>query len=175
MSGLHLILGDITGSHADIIVNAANCSLLGGGGVDGAIHSAAGPELLAYCRSLADIKGTRCQTGEAVLTPAFSLNAKHIIHTVGPIYQQHSKTENTRLLANCYLNSLTLAMQVGASSIAFPAISAGIYGYPMAEAAEVAINNCNKFSMQLDISFYLYDQSAYKIWQQKLQQVISSK
>ena len=173
MNKLKLILGDITQSATDVIVNAANGSLLGGGGVDGAIHRESGPELLAYCKQLPCKHGVRCATGEAVLTPGFKLNAKHIIHTVGPIYHQHSKADNRRLLANCYHNSLALAEQINAKSIAFPAISTGVYGYPMAEAAEVAIQTCRRFHYILDINFYLFDPAALNTWQAQLETLTS--
>ena len=132
-------VGDITREAVDAIVNAANSSLLGGGGVDGAIHRAGGPEILAECRRIRETRYPGgLPTGEAVITTGGRLPAKHVIHTVGPIYGQHGGDE-PRLLASCYENAIALAAKHGLETIAFPAISTGVYGYPREEAKEVAL------------------------------------
>jgi O-acetyl-ADP-ribose deacetylase (regulator of RNase III) len=132
-------VGDITREDVDAIVNAANASLMGGGGVDGAIHRAGGPEILAACRRIREKEYPHgLPTGKAVITTAGRLRARHVIHTVGPIYGQHAG-EEARLLGECYENSIALAASHGLESIAFPAISTGVYGYPKDEAARVAM------------------------------------
>jgi O-acetyl-ADP-ribose deacetylase (regulator of RNase III) len=137
--------GDITKLAVDAIVNAANSSLLGGGGVDGAIHRAAGPELVKECRTLAG-----CPTGEARITKGYNLAARHVIHTVGPVYS--GKPRDKTLLTGCYQNSLKLAAENNVHSLAFPAISCGVYGYPIEEACKIAVETtCNLLRNNLTI------------------------
>ena len=136
---------DITTLEVDAIVNAANETLLGGGGVDGAIHRAAGPGLLAACRALPEVRsGVRCPTGEARITPAYRLPAMHVIHTVGPVWRGGGRGEAERL-ASCYRESLRLALEFSLDSIAFPAISCGVYGYPIEQAVAIAVREVREW------------------------------
>lgn len=154
---IETVLGDITKqTDVEAIVNAANNSLLGGGGVDGAIHRAAGRELLAECRTL-----NGCETGEAKITSAYKLPCKYVIHTVGPIYRGGNSDE-PQLLANAYKNSMKLALQNKIRTIAFPSISTGVYSYPLEEAVEIAVKTVNDFYMEHQnefncIRFVLFD------------------
>jgi O-acetyl-ADP-ribose deacetylase len=163
---VQLYQGDITHLTVDAIVNAANTSLLGGGGVDGAIHRAAGPELLAECKSL-----NGCATGEAKITRGYKLNAPYVIHTVGPRWRG-GKHNEVQLLANCYTNSLTLAQMYHIKTIAFPNISTGIYGFPKYDAATIAItttlNYLNTHAIPEKIIFVVFDEDNLRIYQQLL-------
>ena len=144
---LKTVLGDITTMEVDAIVNAANAALAGGGGVDGAIHSAAGPTVLEECQAIIADQGP-CRTGRAVVTSAGALSATWIIHVVGPIWTQHDPVENSILLANCYRSSLDVAAEVGATSVAFSAISTGVYGFPRELAAPIAVSTVSNWLSQ---------------------------
>jgi O-acetyl-ADP-ribose deacetylase (regulator of RNase III) len=156
---IKILQGDITGLEVDAIVNAANSSLLGGGGVDGAIHRAAGPDLLEECRNLGG-----CPTGEARITKGYRLGASFVIHTVGPIWQGGDQNED-ELLARCYRNSLALASEHGLTSIAFPAISTGVYGFPRGRAAAIAVTEVTKYIENnpdfREVTFVCFDRETY--------------
>jgi O-acetyl-ADP-ribose deacetylase (regulator of RNase III) len=150
MPHIEVVQGDITTLAVDAIVNAANERMLGGGGVDGAIHRAAGPALLDACREVPEVRpGVRCPTGEAKITPGFRLRARYVVHTVGPVWRGGAHGEED-LLAACYRNSLALARGRGVRSIAFPAISCGVYGYPLEQAAKVAVREVRAFQAAHD-------------------------
>lgn len=165
MTQVLLVEGDITRRKTDAIVNAANPSLLGGGGVDGAIHRAGGPAILEHCRRLRESRfPDGLPTGAAVATTAGDLPARWVIHTVGPIYSEH--TDPARLLASCHLESLRIAEELGAHSIAFPAISTGAYGYPVLKAAGVAIQTVRDSHTPLQVVFVLFGAAAYGAFEQ---------
>lgn len=156
---LALVLGDITAERVDAIVNAANSSLLGGGGVDGAIHRAAGPELAQHCRNLGG-----CKTGDAKITPGFGLDAQWVIHTVGPVWRGGTNNE-PELLASCYRQSLARADEVGAETVAFPAISTGIFGYPTEDAARVAVDTIRSTATHVtSVRFVAFDQATWDVY-----------
>ena len=163
---IQVVQGDITKLDCDGIVNAANRSLLGGGGVDGAIHRAAGPELLAECRTLHG-----CRTGEAKITKGYRLRAKYIIHTVGPIYS--GTAEDAAQLADCYRNSLNLAKEHDVHSIAFPAISTGVYGYPLDAATQIAVDTVTDWlqshvDYDMRVIFCCFDARTAQVYQTKM-------
>jgi O-acetyl-ADP-ribose deacetylase (regulator of RNase III) len=163
-----LVRGDITEQRAEAIVNAANSSLMGGGGVDGAIHRRGGPEILEECRKLrAAHYGKGLPTGQAVATTAGRLAARWVIHTVGPV---HSASEDrSELLASCYRESLRVADSLGAASVAFPAISTGIYGWPMDDAARIALDAVRQSGAAVDdVRFVLFDADAYGVFEARL-------
>jgi O-acetyl-ADP-ribose deacetylase len=166
---MKIIDADITQQQVDAIVNAANKSLLGGGGVDGAIHRAAGPQLLAECQTL-----NGCATGEAKLTKGYNLPARYVIHTVGPVWQGGGADED-ELLANCYRNSLELAVQHDIQTIAFPSISTGVYGFPIERAARIALQTVNAFLDQHEsirqVIFVCFGSHDYQVYQRTLAQL----
>jgi len=166
---IEIVQGDITKQKVDAIVNAANTSLLGGGGVDGAIHRAAGPELLEHNKKLGG-----CPTGEAKISPGFKLPAKYIIHTVGPVWNGGRRNEDG-LLANCYKNSLKLAVENGIKTIAFPSISTGAYRFPLERAANIALTETKKFlehDNSIDkIVFVCFDNETKKIYSGLLEEI----
>jgi O-acetyl-ADP-ribose deacetylase (regulator of RNase III) len=165
---IEIMQGDITRLKVDAIVNAANRSLLGGGGVDGAIHRAAGPELLAECRTIGG-----CPTGEARITKGYNLTARYVIHTVGPVYS--GKPQDAKLLSSCYSNSLKLAAEHDVASIAFPAISCGVYGYPLKEACKIAVDTTFDFLKKnksiKKVIFILFSSDIYEIYTDYINQI----
>jgi O-acetyl-ADP-ribose deacetylase (regulator of RNase III) len=167
---LQLVQADITRLNSTAIVNAANSSLLGGGGVDGAIHRAGGPQILEECRAIRARQGG-CKTGEAVITSGGRLPAAYVIHTVGPVWQGGHKGEPA-LLANCYRNSLHLAADRKLESLAFPGISTGIYGYPKPEAIAIAVREARKFLAENEfpasVVFVAFDESSRRLYEQEL-------
>jgi O-acetyl-ADP-ribose deacetylase (regulator of RNase III) len=169
-SRIELIKGDITTLAVDAIVNAANSSLLGGGGVDGAIHRAGGPAILEECRKIVARQGG-CKTGEAVMTTAGNLPAKFVIHTVGPVWQG-GKQQEAEKLKNCYINSLQLAVMNECRSIAFPNISTGVYGYPKSDAAQIAVHTVSYFLAKTNkiekVIFVCFDEENYLFMQNEL-------
>jgi O-acetyl-ADP-ribose deacetylase (regulator of RNase III) len=166
MGTKELIRGDITKMKVDAIVNAANSALRGGGGVDGAIHRAGGPEIMEACQKIGG-----CPTGEAVITTAGRLSAKYVIHTVGPVWGGGHDNER-ELLAKAYKSSLNLAAQHGVRSIAFPNISTGVYGFPKEQAAAIAIETCRQFqqnsNIEMDVAFVCFDEENYHIYHELL-------
>ena len=169
MFEIQLLLNDITTLNVDAIVNAANSSLLGGGGVDGAIHKAAGSGLLDECKTL-----NGCNTGQAKITNAYLLPSKYIIHTVGPVYNQHPPKKAAQLLSAAYINSLAIVEQYNIKTIAFPNVSTGVYAYPKREAAKVAIQSVREFAKKDTILqkliFCCYDEENYRIYQRILEE-----
>lgn len=164
---IQLVLGDITTQDVDVIVNAANSSLLGGGGVDGAIHRAAGPQLVDACRLLGG-----CKTGQAKTTPGFRLAARWVVHTVGPVWHDGDHGE-AGLLASCYRESLTRADEVGATTMAFPAISTGIFGYPIEAAARIAVATVQSIDTKVEaIRFVCFDQTTWRAYEETLDQTL---
>ena len=167
---IKIIQGDITKLKVDAIVNAANSSLMGGGGVDGAIHRAGGPAILEECRQIIAWQGP-CETGDAVITTGGNLPTRFVIHTVGPVWQGGASNE-PQLLENAYLNSLALAVENDLETIAFPNISTGVYGFPKQKAAEIAIRAVTGFLAQNDqirkVYFVCFDQENYELYQRRL-------
>ncbi|MBX7549099.1 O-acetyl-ADP-ribose deacetylase [Streptomyces sp. tea 10] len=168
MTLITLVQGDITRQSADAIVNAANSSLLGGGGVDGAIHRRGGPAVLEECRALrASRYGKGLPTGRAVATTAGALDARWVIHTVGPVYS--AGEDRSELLASCYRESLRVADELGARTVAFPAISAGIYGWPMEDAARIAVETVRAARTSVEeVRFVLFDEAAYEAFSRQV-------
>jgi len=174
MNRIQILKGDITKAEVDVIVNAANPMMLGGGGVDGAIHQAAGPKLLEACRKVKVKNGIRCPFGEARITDSGNLSAKYVIHAVGPRYRHEQEPE--KLLISVYKHALDLALEHECNSIAFPALSCGAYGYPVIEAAHIALKVCSdaKYNM-LNIQFYLFTKDLCEVWLNALNNIVNHK
>jgi len=174
-TNIHLIKGDITQSETEAVVNAANTSLLGGGGVDGAIHRAGGGKILEECIKIRNKQGG-CQTGEAVITTAGDLKAKYVIHTVGPVWQGGDAKEE-QLLRNCYMNTLKIAMDKGIKSIAFPNISTGIYRFPKDKAAQIAMNAVANFmnenNYDISVTFVCYSDENYNLYKKIIDDILT--
>jgi O-acetyl-ADP-ribose deacetylase (regulator of RNase III) len=166
---MKLVQGDITKEKVDAIVNAANKTLLGGGGVDGAIHRAAGPELLAECRTLGG-----CETGDAKITKGYRLPARYVIHTVGPVYRGGSAGEASKL-ESCYRRSLEIASEKGLETVAFPAISCGVYGYPIQEAARIALTTVARYLEAhqeiREVRFVLFSRGDLEVYEKALEEL----
>lgn len=171
MKRVQLVLGDITSLEVDVIVNAANNSLMGGSGVDGAIHRAGGPQILEECMAIRKRQGG-CPTGEAVITTGGNLKAKFVIHTVGPVWSGNDREEEERLLGNAYRNSLSLAVSNTVKTIAFPNISTGTYKFPKKRAAEIAIQEVRSFLAKddslLQVIFCCFDKENFDIYMELL-------
>ncbi|MFE9427119.1 O-acetyl-ADP-ribose deacetylase [Kitasatospora sp. NPDC006697] len=178
MTQITLVQGDITKQCVDVVVNAANSSLLGGGGVDGAIHRAGGPRILAECRDLrASHYGGGLAEGQAVATTAGDLPAKHVVHTVGPVYLDESFERGAELLASCYRQSLRSAVELGARSVAFPAVSTGVFGWPMESAARLALTTVlaevgdGESEGLAEVRFVLFGAEAYGVFERVLREL----
>ena len=175
---IRIVLGDITKLDVDAVVNAANERMLGGGGVDGAIHAAAGPKLFKACLAAPEVRpGVRCPTGEARITPGFALPAKFVVHTVGPVWRGGDRGE-PELLASCYRSSLALAAENGCRSVAFPCISTGVYGYPVEAAARIAVREVRSFletRSDLEVVFCCFSERDKKVYEAELGAFVSAR
>lgn len=173
---LHIEIGDITKQNTDVIVNAANSSLLGGGGVDGAIHRAAGPKLLEECKRVRneELNGAPLETGEAVITNGYELAARHVIHTVGPIWNETERSLQEKQLENCYKNSLRIALDNGLTSIAFPSISTGAFRFPLYLASAIALKTVKNFLEKNSfgiVVIVLFSENDYAEYERQAEQI----